>query len=147
MSNISEQESRAAYTSQQQNKSNEFRAGLRPRPDEKQVVRRGKITKAVQSVTEDGSEWITIGIRFDDMPSDFMQTSFKNGFILSQPVEEIALLYGSLDDLVGLTVSVETSSSRKDTGIATIISDNGRGNLDKFHTLKPFGTLLAPAGN
>ena len=139
--------SRAGYNSQQQHRSSSFIEGTRPRPDEVTSPRKGIIVKARQVVTKTGVARILVEIRFDRKSSDIQRGSYSRPFPLIHTVEEIAMLYGSLDDLIGLSVSVQTTAGRQDQGIATIINRSGVGDLNKANTLNPFGTLLAPAGS
>jgi len=146
MSNIEEKTSKAAYNTFQQDKSNQFQASLRPRPDELRSPRKGMITKAYQFTDDTGRTQLRVEIRFDNMRNNITQTTYKSAFALSETIEDIALRYGTIDKLIGKRVVVESSSGRNDQGLATIVNSLGRGNLEQANTLKPFGTLIAPAG-
>lgn len=146
MSNNREQDSRAGYNISQHQKNAGFRAGLRQRPDENRQPRTGVIVKYHQRISPTGQERFEVEIRFDDKLSDIQRGSYNRAFVLSHTPEDLAMIYGDPNTIVGKRVRVESSSGREDQGIATIINDSGRGNLEKANTLKPFGTLLAPAG-
>jgi hypothetical protein len=146
MSNQEETGSRAGFNEAQQRRSAEYLAELKPRPDEKRQPRTGRIIKHRQLISSTGPEKFEVEIRFDDNQSDIYQGSYGRGFILSHTLEELAMLFGDPDTIIGKRVVVESAGTREDQGMATIISDSGEGNLEKANTLKPFGTLLAPAG-
>jgi hypothetical protein len=92
-------------------------------------------------------ERFEVEIRFDGKQSDIQQGSYKRAFILSHTMEELAMLFGDPDTIIGRRVTVESTGTKEDQGLATIVNDSGVGNLAKANTLKPFGTLLAPAGS
>jgi len=137
----------AGTTTQQQDKSSQQLENLNSRRTQLQKPRRGTITQAYQLVGENGEDGIYIDIRFDDSLSNITQGTYAKQFTLDLLPTSLSLLYGTLGDLIGLRVLVLASGGRKDQGIATIINEFGRGNLQKASKLKPFGTLLAPAGN
>jgi hypothetical protein len=147
MSNREETSSRAGYNVVQQNRSEQFLSDIRPRPDEKRQARSGRIVKYHQRIGDGGMERFEVEIRFDDKLSNIQQGSYRRAFILSHTPEELAMLYGDPDTIIGKRVSVESNSGKEDQGIATIVNDSGEGNLEKANLLKPFGTLLAPAGS
>jgi hypothetical protein len=99
-----------------------------------------------QRVGPTGLERFEVEIRFDNKQSDIQQGSYKRAFVLSHTLEEIAMIFGDPDTIIGREVTVESSGTREDQGLATIITRSGEGNLEKANTLMPFGTLLAPAG-
>jgi hypothetical protein len=146
MSNREETSSRAGYNTTQQRRSENFLSDIRPRPDEKRHPREGIIVKYHQRVYPTGLENFEVEVRFDDKPSDVQQGSYRRSFILTHTPEELAMLYGDPNTIIGKRVTVESGTGREDYGVATIINSLGRGNLEKANTLKPFGTLLAPAG-
>ena len=146
MSNREETVSRAGYNTIQQNQSQEYLSGIRPRPDERRQPRKGRIINFHQRVGVTGLERFEVEIRFDDKPSDIQQGSYSRAFILSHTPEELAILYGDPETIIGKRVIVESSTGKEDQGIAIIVNDSGIGNLGKANTLSPFGTLLAPAG-
>lgn len=138
--------SRAGYSIAQQAKSDVFQSENKPRPDEKRQPRRGRIVKYHQRISPTGEEKFEVEIRFDGKQSDIQQGSYDRAFILSHTMEELAMIFGDPNTIIGKRVTVESSGTREDQGLATIINDSGEGNLEKANTLKPFGTLLAPAG-
>lgn len=138
--------SRAGYNATQQDRSHKFLSDLKPRPDEKRQPRRGRIVKYHQHVSSTGEENFEVEIRFDGQESDIQQGSYNRSFILGHTMEELAMLFGDPNTIIGKRVVVESTGTREDQGLATIINDSGEGNLEKANTLKPFGTLLAPAG-
>jgi hypothetical protein len=146
MSNREETGSRAGFNEYQQRKSASYLAELKPRPDEKRQPRKGRIVKYHQRVGPTGLERFEVEIRFDNKQSDIQQGSYKRAFVLSHTLEEIAMIFGDPDTIIGREVTVESSGTREDQGLATIITRSGEGNLEKANTLMPFGTLLAPAG-
>lgn len=146
MSNREETCSRAGYSTVQQNQSQEYLSGIRPRPDERRQPRKGIIVRFHQRVGPTGLERFEVEIRFNDKPSDIQQGSYRRAFILSHTPEELAMLYGDPETIIGKKVTVESATGREDQGVATIINESGMGNLGKATTLSPFGTLLAPAG-
>lgn len=146
MAGMEEYIPRAGFSPRQQASSQHHRSGLVSKPDEHTTERLGKIVKALQIVNESGETRVVVQIRFDDTVAQSTQSSYPNGFILSHTVEEIALLFGGIDDLIGHTVALRSTSTNQPQGIATIVARYGAGNLDAANTLKPFGTLLAPAG-
>ena len=147
MSNNEETGSRAGFNVAQQRRSEQFLSDKKPRPDEKRQARGGKIVKYHQRVSDTGSERFEVEIRFDDKLSDIQQGSYRRAFVLSHTPEELAALYGDPETIIGKRVTVESNSGKEDQGIATIVNGSGEGNLQKANTLKPFGTLLAPAGS
>jgi len=146
MSNSFEQSSRAGYTNAQQKLSEQTLKQSKPRPDETRRPRYGVIVRVFQKLSGTGGERIEVEIRFDNKLSDIQQGSYNRGFILNHTPEEPAMLYGDKETLIGKKVVVHTSGDRQDQGVATIVNRNGTGNIDKANMLKPFGTLLAPAG-
>jgi hypothetical protein len=146
MSSREENCARAGYNVVQQGRSQRFRADLAPRPDEVRGPRRGRIVRYYQRVGSIGIERIEVEIRFDDRSSDIQQGSYGRTFVLSHTPEELAMLYGDPDSIIGKIVEVKSAGLREDQGFATIVGNSGKGNLEKANTLKPFGTLLAPAG-
>jgi hypothetical protein len=93
-----------------------------------------------------GLERFEVEIRFDGKSSDIQQGSYNRAFVLSHTPEELAMLYGDPDTIIGKEVIVESAGTKEDQGTATIVNSSGKGNLEKATTLAPFGTLLAPAG-
>ena len=147
MSNKEEKGSRSGYNTVMQLQSTEFLSSIRPRPDEKRSPRKGKITKYNQRVGGTGLERFEVEIRFDEKIDDIHQASYRRSFILSHTPEELAMLFGDPDTIIGKRVMVQSSTGQEDQGLAFIVNDSGKGNLEKANTLKPFGTLLAPAGS
>jgi hypothetical protein len=145
--NYEETVSHAGTTTHQQDKSTQQSENLNSRSMQLQKPRKGTIVRGYQLVGESGEDRIYIDIRFDDGLSDITQSSHSKRFTLDLLPTSLSLLYGTLEDLIGLRVLVLASGNRKSQGIATIINEFGRGNLQKASKLKPFGTLLAPAGN
>ena len=144
--NREETQSRAGFNVIQQRKSEGFLSDLRPRPDERRQPRKGKIIRVHQRIGPTGLERFEVEIRFTDKESDIQQGSYRRAFILSHTPEELSMLYGDADTIIGKEVVVESSGAKEDQGVATIVNNSGKGNIEKANTLKPFGTLLAPAG-
>lgn len=147
MSSFEEKYSRAGYNSRQQAHSTDSRQILARKPDELKKPKRGKIVKATQLADNNGIAKLIVSIRFFDVPSDIQQGSYNTSYVLTHTAEEIAVLYGNIEDIIGMTVMVQSVSGRSDTGSATIIANAGECDLEKASTLKPIGTLLAPAGS
>jgi hypothetical protein len=146
MVGIEEYGSRAAFNPRQQQKHQDIRSNFIAQPDDYSPPRTGKIVQAYQVIDPSGLTRILVQIRFDDTVAQSTQSTYTKGFILSHTVEEISLLFGELEDLIGHTVSVISNSPVQPEGIATIINTYGSGNLTTANTLSSFGTLLAPAG-
>jgi hypothetical protein len=147
MSNYEEKHARAGFNESQQQKSFDFLSKIHPKPYEKRQPRRGIITNYHQRISDTGMERFEVEIRFDDKPSDIQQGSYDRAFVLTHTPEELAMIFGDPDTIIGKRVMVDSYGARDDQGIATIINESGMGNLEKANTLKPFGTLLAPAGS
>ena len=146
--NINETLPRAASTTQQQYLSNNFIANTKSKITDVQQPRKGTVTDAQQMVDESGIERVYVMVRLDEKLNSIQQSSYPSqGFVLAHTIGELALAYGGLKELIGLSVMIQGNGARLDQGIATIVNASGEGNLDKANTLKSFGTLLAPAGN
>lgn len=146
MTGIEEYGSRAGFSHRQLKQNQDVRSNFVSTPDKVQPARLGTIIKAHQVISPSGETRILVQIRFDDTVAIDTQATYAEGFILSHTVEEIALLFGELEDLIGHTVAVESTSNNQPHGIATIVSRYSSGNLEVANTLRAFGTILAPAG-
>lgn len=85
-----------------------------------------------------------VDVRLDEKPSEVLQGSYENSFILGHHPSEIAAIYG--EDLVGYRCMVEYYGNQPDQGIARIVNPEGKGDLLKTHKIRSFSTLFAPAG-
>ena len=142
---IIEQGTRQAFTPGQQKLNSDSRSQSLPKPNDAKKTRYGTIINAIQQETTDNLGRIVVEIRFDDKINTITQGTYKRFFILSETIDYLALVYGDLEDIIGLRVAVEQHSASEDNGLAYISNPTGAGHIDRFTAIAPIGTILAPA--
>lgn len=148
-----EDSSRAAYGLRQHERSKEYRNGLQGDLDTVRPPRYGKIVEVFQAVDKAGQVTIMVDIQFFDEPqSNIQRRTYNRVFVLEHSATDLALLYGSLEDVIvdangdHRIVEVRQIGDRPDQGVARIVNRNGLGDLEKANKLRDFGTIMAPAG-